>query len=177
MPGKKLRVLLTATPKKETLELYGTRDGGFLRPFHTYTVKDAISSRTMLSALDHYSSAVPKIVVDGTRQHGNHVVSKAIEVLPCNCLGFILQEVAIDPLGLVTSPPTCFFFVLFFSFGTCTTSRQVVERADECIDEDDVLIQPRLNDNFRASFRCHVHLAVCLLSAFLRHGPDLMYDL
>ena len=67
VPGRKLRVLFTATPKKETLDIYGARDGIFLRPFHTYTVKNAISSRTTLSALDNHSSAVPQIVVDGTR--------------------------------------------------------------------------------------------------------------
>lgn len=64
--GQTLRILLTATPKQETLDLYGTRDGPFLRPFHTYTIKDAIGSRTTLSALDRYSSAVPKVAVDGT---------------------------------------------------------------------------------------------------------------
>eukprot|EP00930_Biecheleria_cincta_P001562 TRINITY_DN102698_c0_g1_i1.p1 TRINITY_DN102698_c0_g1~~TRINITY_DN102698_c0_g1_i1.p1 ORF type:complete len:884 (-),score=142.78 TRINITY_DN102698_c0_g1_i1:206-2836(-) len=64
--GQTLKILLTATPKQETLDLYGTRDGPFLRPFHTYTIKDAIGSRTTLSALDHYSSAVSKVVVDGT---------------------------------------------------------------------------------------------------------------
>ena len=32
----------------------------------TYTIKDAINSRTIAIAFDHYSSAVPKIVVEGT---------------------------------------------------------------------------------------------------------------
>lgn len=46
--------------------IYGTPNGIFLRPFHTYTIKNKINSRNIVIALDHYSNAVPKIVVDGT---------------------------------------------------------------------------------------------------------------
>src|SRR3989442_15188302 len=46
----------TATPKNKTLELFGLRqpDGSF-RPFHSYTMKQAIQEGFILDVLKHYT--------------------------------------------------------------------------------------------------------------------------
>jgi len=50
----------TATPKKKTLELFGTRgkDGTF-RPFHTYTMRQAIEEGFILDVLANYMTYKP----------------------------------------------------------------------------------------------------------------------
>eukprot|EP00931_Biecheleriopsis_adriatica_P063421 TRINITY_DN38408_c0_g1_i2.p1 TRINITY_DN38408_c0_g1~~TRINITY_DN38408_c0_g1_i2.p1 ORF type:complete len:891 (-),score=188.14 TRINITY_DN38408_c0_g1_i2:6-2678(-) len=64
----RMTVLFTATPKSETLQLYGIMGGGqYMKPFHVYTQRDAIGKNAMLSPLEKYESAVPKVPVDGVR--------------------------------------------------------------------------------------------------------------
>ncbi len=47
----------TATPKNKTLEMFGTMDEtGQFRPFHTYTMKQAIKEGFILDVLKHYLS-------------------------------------------------------------------------------------------------------------------------
>ena len=68
---RRYSVLLTATPKEDTLKQYGTRCNGphglYLAPFHCYTQRDAISRNDTFSPLERYESAVPTVPVDNVR--------------------------------------------------------------------------------------------------------------
>ncbi len=44
----------TATPKQKTLELFGERDGGETRPFHVYSMRQAIEEGFILDVLRNY---------------------------------------------------------------------------------------------------------------------------
>ncbi|MGH3647276.1 MAG: type I restriction endonuclease subunit R, partial [Micromonosporaceae bacterium] len=44
----------TATPKAKTLELFGTRVGGVMRPFHVYSMRQAIEEGFILDVLRNY---------------------------------------------------------------------------------------------------------------------------
>jgi type I restriction enzyme R subunit len=44
----------TATPKAKTLEMFGTQDTGIPKPFHLYTMRQAIEEGFILDVLSHY---------------------------------------------------------------------------------------------------------------------------
>lgn len=73
----------TATPKPQTLETFGTKDPeGHFRPFHVYSMKQAIEEGFILNVLDHYMTYQDCYkLVNETPENPEVPVSKAVKVI------------------------------------------------------------------------------------------------
>lgn len=73
----------TATPKRQTLETFGTKDeNGHYRPFHVYSMKQAIEEGFILNVLDHYMTYQDCYnLVNETSENPEVPVSKAMKVI------------------------------------------------------------------------------------------------
>ncbi len=73
----------TATPKRQTLETFGTKDkDGHFKPFHVYSMRQAIEEGFILNVLDHYMTYQDCYkLVNETTENPEVPVSKAMRVI------------------------------------------------------------------------------------------------